>query len=230
MVGALVAIGLLLFVGGIGTFAVKYRLYNVLSDSMIPVLLPGDRIVSDTAASGGDGVRRGDVVMLDPAAWPSDPESAAVVKRVVAVGGDRVSFSSEGNRLGVNGRAVREDYLPAGVPPAYEEFAVTVPARHVFVLGDNRPGSIDSRAHLDEPKSGAVPLSAVRGRLVAVAYPFDRAGELTATEAFRVFDAPRTADTPLLLTAGAVLAGAVLLLAAGVVELLARARRFVARR
>lgn len=228
MVGALVAIGLLLFVGGIGTFAVKYRLYNVLSDSMIPALRPGDRIVSDTAGADDD-VRRGDVVMLDPAAWPNDPESAAVVKRVVALGGDRVRFSTKRNRLEVNGRAVREDYLPPRVRPAYQEFAVTVPARHVFVLGDNRPGSIDSRAHLDEPKSGAVGMNAVLGRVVAVAYPFDRTGQLLGTDAYRAFEEPRTTDTALLLTAGAALAGAALLLAAGVIQLLTRVRRYLAR-
>lgn len=216
---------MLLLVGGVGVFVVKYRFYNVLGDSMSPLLLRGDRILSDTGAAGGDGVRRGDVVMLDAAAWPAAPESAAVVKRVVAVGGDKVSYTGGQDRLEVNGRALAEEYLADGAQPAYADFAVTVPGGHVFVLGDNRPSSIDSRAHLDEPKAGAVPESAIIGRVDAVAYPFERIGALPATAVFAELG-PVGERGPVLLLAGAgVLGGAALLLASGAASLVARLRR-----
>lgn len=223
--GLLLAAGMVLVLGGIGTFVIKYRAYNVLSDSMEPTLRPDDRILSDTAAAGGDEVRRGDIVMLAPDAWPAEPEIAAVVKRVVAIGGDRLSFTPDAGRLEINGTPVTEDYLSAGVLPAYERFAVEVPAGHIFVLGDNRPGSIDSRAHLDEPKSGSVPAGAVLGRAVARAYPFDRARMLPSSGSFGSFGGSSGTDSVVVLAAAALAGGAVLLVVSGGMSLAARLRQ-----
>lgn len=215
---ALLLTGALLIVAAT-TFAVlRYRLYHVESDSMRETLLPGDRIVSDTSYEGGADIRRGDVVMLDKAAWPGEPELSELVKRVVAVGGDTVSYSARGGRLRVNGKPLTEDYLARGMVPAYDDFSVTVPAGRLYVLGDNRPSSMDSREYRGD-KRGTVAASAVHGRVVAIAYPLDRTGELPATG---TFGSPRHSETTLFLVAGGALAGLILLIAAGLETLRVR--------
>lgn len=211
LAGLLLVLGMVFLVGGIGFGVFQYRMYAVLSDSMTPTLKPDDRIVSDTSYADGAGVRRGDIVMLGKAAWPDDVEHAEIVKRVVAVGGDTVAFSAGAADLMVNGRAVAEDYLGKGIEPGYQDFSVRVPAGQVFVLGDNRPGSIDSRADRGKAR-GPVRMTAITGRVVAVAFPFDRAGEVPSTASF---GAQRGTDKSLVLGLGAVAMGLVLLFLAG---------------
>lgn len=207
----LLVLGMVLLVGGIGFGVFQYRMYAVLSDSMTPTLKPDDRIVSDTSFAGGAGIRRGDIVMLGKAAWPDDVEHSEIVKRVVAVGGDTVAFAVDAGRLTVNGRPVGEDYLGRGIEPGDEDFSVRVPERQVFVLGDNRPGSIDSRADRGKER-GPVRSAAITGRVVAVAFPFDRFGEVPPTAAF---GAPRGTDTAFILVLSAAALGLVLLLLSG---------------
>lgn len=224
------AVGLLLFAGlvlagaGAAVLATQYRVYHVLSDSMVGTVLAGDRIVAHTPSAGGAGLRRGDLVMLDRAAWP-DAEAADgdYVKRVVALGGDELSYVPERASLRVNGHLVREDYVD---DPRFGGPAVTVrvPAGHVFVLGDNRAGSQDSRAHLDSPTRGAVPVGAVTGRVVAVAAPLERMRVLEPTAAFTPAGETPEADGTLLPAVAAVGAGMLLWLAAGLVEVRAHRR------
>jgi signal peptidase I len=188
----LLAVGLLLFLGGGVVLAVKYRVYQVTSASMQPTVKTAERVVVDTAV---DGVRRGDVVLLDPRAFPAG-DGEYLVKRVIAVGGDTLVCCDQAGRLTLDGRQLGEEYL-AGDAPSRDPFSVTVPAGHVFVLGDHRSVSLDSRAHLGEPGSGSVREDSVRGRVVAVAFPLDRLGELPATPAFAAFDPVRGAATGL---------------------------------
>lgn len=104
---------------------------------------------------------RGDIVLFDtPTTW-HDPD-AQLVKRVVGVGGDTVACCDTAGRLTVNGRSITENYLRADPPGPQQTFpAVTVPAGDVFVAGDNRNNSFDSRF------AGPVPLSDVTGVAVA---------------------------------------------------------------
>lgn len=141
---------------------------KVESGSMSPTLVAGESVVVWRL---GD-VRRGDVVGFDgrgsfvPLAHPE----VTYVKRVIGLGGDRVTCCDSAGRLVVNGVSLTEDYL---APGTVEEvaFDVVVPAGKMWVMGDNRSDSADSRAHLGDPGGGFVPLSRVEGQVVAVVAP-----------------------------------------------------------
>lgn len=220
----LLALAFVLVVGAVGLGLLKYRPYQVLSESMENTLMVGDRLVADTSADGGKGIQRGDVVMLDRRAWPSDPENADIVKRVIGLGGDTVAYSTKSGRLTVDGRPIREDYLHPGVRQAYEDFRVKVPSGDIFVLGDNRSNSVDSRAS-EGQKRGPVRLSSVRGRVVAVGLPVGRMGTLTPTHAFDSFAPARSTDTMILLVAGLFVGGAVAFVASGIEHLRVAVKR-----
>jgi signal peptidase I len=155
-----------------------YVEYRVPAEvSMSPTLVEGDLITvrTDTASD----LRRGDIVLIEPDAWLV-PTDAPVVKRVVAIGGDQVRGSADG-RIEVNGRAVDEDYLSNDElgPDGFPEFETTVPDRTVFVAGDQRNNSVDSRMLVDEPSRGAFEPEAVMGTVVAI-----NGDPLSATTAF----------------------------------------------
>jgi len=108
------------------------------------------------------------------------------IKRVIGVGGDKVACCDTKGRVTVNGHALDESaYLFPGAEPSATNFTVTVPQGHLWVMGDNRGNSADSRAHLGSPGGGTVPDSTVVGRAVALVYPFSRATRLTTPDTFK---------------------------------------------
>lgn len=168
--------------------------YRIPSGSMEPLLQPGDRISVDRSAYDTTQVRRGDVVVVDGAGsfvpyesrtalarsvdgaltWLGlAPDTTAVVKRVAGRGGDIVSCCTADGSLSVNGEAVPEEYL-AEPPASAVPFTATVPAGRLFLLGDNRHHSLDSRALLGAPGGGMIAESAVIGRVTGIAWPLDR--------------------------------------------------------
>ncbi|GAA1975869.1 signal peptidase I [Kitasatospora viridis] len=186
--GVALALGLLLLVGGFAGIAVLYRPYAVPTGSMEPGILAGDTVLGRTVS--GSTVGRGDVVVFQDPVWGNE----TLVKRVVAVGGDTVAGDVRGG-ITVNGTRIAEPYLePAGPAPAGDAFSVTVPAGRLFVLGDNRTGSLDSRVHLDQDL-GTVPDSAVKARVEATVWPFARFGPHHPTDAFAALGRP-TAGRP----------------------------------
>jgi signal peptidase I len=113
----------------------------------------------------------------------SSGEDRNLVKRVIAVGGDRVTCAR--HRLYVNGlRLVEDEYLHPRVRPCVRAYSLQVPQGRLFVLGDNRQHSGDSGFHRDGPYNGTVSETTVIGPAVAVALPFSRAHGLPLPEAF----------------------------------------------
>ncbi|MEU0070458.1 signal peptidase I [Streptomyces sp. NPDC006332] len=164
--GVAVALGLVMFLAGFGWGVVVYRPYTVPTSSMTPTINAGNRVLAQRI-DGGE-IRRGDVVVFKDTSWVSN---ALVVKRVVAVGGDTVSCCTEG-KLTVNGKQIEEPYLPAGSVAESTNFPeVTVPKGRLFLLGDEREGSLDSTAHLTDAARGTVSQNAVTARVDAVVWP-----------------------------------------------------------
>ncbi|MFG2356498.1 signal peptidase I [Streptomyces sp. NPDC048521] len=164
---AALVVGLLGLVLAIGTFAhmrAAYGASTIRSGSMAPTYEPGDRIVWEHV--DGSELRHGDIVMFRA------PESYGVdgllMKRVIGVGGDRVACCTlvgSQERVTVNGKPIAEPYVHGGdADGAHQSYDVKVPAGRLFLLGDYRANSQDSRFHLDE-EGGTVSVDAVRGRV-----------------------------------------------------------------
>jgi len=97
-----------------------------------------------------------------------------LVKRLIGLPGDHISCCNALGQMSVNGVPLKEPYvlLPAGVQAVSEKsFDVTVPEGTVWVMGDNRYNSADSRYHMDDPGKGFVPLSDVVGKAFVISWP-----------------------------------------------------------
>ncbi|KOX05923.1 signal peptidase I [Streptomyces sp. NRRL B-3648] len=205
--GLAVALGLVLFLGGFAWGALVYRPYTVPTSSMTPTIDAGDRVLAQRV-DGGE-VRRGDVVVFEDKTWVTN---AKVVKRVVAVGGDTVSCCTDG-KLTVNGKQIDEPYLPEGSLAEIKNFGtVTVPEGRLFLLGDERQGSLDSTAHLTDAVKGTVARTAVSARVDAVVWPWK--GMLKRPTGFETLGA-LSRPGPLRTIELLVVAGAVLVLGGG---------------
>ena len=156
-------------------------------------------------------IHRGDVVVFhDPANWlPTydqiegnkylykakealvtvgilpNPAKQYLVKRVIGVGGDNVQCCSKNGKLLINGKESNETYVFAGNKPSDIKFNVTVPEGKLWVMGDHRGASADSRYHQDDINKGFVPESEVVGRVVAVIWPFKNAKLVDRVNALR---------------------------------------------
>lgn len=176
--GLAVALGCVLFLGGFGWGAVTYRPYTVPTDSMRPTVNPGDKVLAQKVS--GSDVHRGDVVVFKDALWGDLPE----VKRVVGIGGDTVACCDKQGRMTVDGKPVDEPYLRGSGPASLTSFSTKVPEGELFLVGDNRAVSLDSRVHLQDSQQGSVPVGDVRARVDATAWPLGRVGRLSRTSAF----------------------------------------------
>ncbi|MGW3951944.1 signal peptidase I [Streptomyces sp. NPDC004752] len=159
----------LLFLLLLNTFVAQP--FQIPSGSMESGLRIGDRVlVNKLAYRFGAGPRRGDIVVFDGTGYFGD---ADYIKRVVGVGGDHVVCCDKEGRIEVNGRAVDETaFLHPGDSPSTVPFDVVVPEGRLFVLGDHRSDSSDSRDHLGSPGGGMIPVGEVIGRADWIAWPF----------------------------------------------------------
>ncbi|OEJ33940.1 signal peptidase I [Streptomyces subrutilus] len=194
--GVICAVFLLL----LGNFVVQPFL--IPSRSMQPTLQVGDRVLVDKLAYRfGEQPRRGDVVVFDgtgsfvrerPAGHPvgellhgaasalglAEPSDTDFVKRVVGVGGDDVVCCDARGRIVVNGVPLEEPYLHPGDAPSKVPFRIVVPLGTLWVMGDHRSQSRDSRDHLGEPGGGMVPVEKVIGRAGWIGWPVTRWGKV----------------------------------------------------
>ncbi|NXY97393.1 signal peptidase I [Streptomyces sp. BR123] len=174
--------------------------FLIPSKSMEPTLQVGDRVlVNKLAYRFGDQPRRGDVVVFDgtgsfvqespadnalagfvrravSALGIGEPSETDFVKRVVGVGGDDVVCCDADGRIKVNGMPVDEPYLYPGDTPSKVPFRIVVPLGTLWVMGDHRSQSRDSRDHLGEPGGGMVPVEKVIGRADRIGWPVSRWG------------------------------------------------------
>ncbi|MFF3097562.1 signal peptidase I [Streptomyces cyaneofuscatus] len=188
--------------------------FVIPSGSMEQTIKIGDRVLVDKLTPNfGSKPQRGDVVVFkDPGGWlqqenaagkedppigvkqatealkfigllPSDDEQD-LIKRVVAVGGDTVKCCGTDGRVTVNGIPLNEPYLHPDDRPSTVQFEVEVPAGRLFMMGDHRSNSADSRFHLDEPDKGTVSEEEVVGRAVVIAWPFSNWTTLEERETF----------------------------------------------
>ncbi|MFJ7216612.1 signal peptidase I [Amycolatopsis sp. NPDC098790] len=142
---------------GFGRIMLGYEAYSIPGASMSPTLKPGDRIVVRRAPDAE--VHRGDVVAIDSSAYADQSRAGISVVRVVGVAGDTVACCTD-EHLSVNGKAITEPYITPGYEGLFE-FSAKVPEGTIFVEGDNRGNSDDSRF------GGPVALSGVTGFVVA---------------------------------------------------------------
>ncbi|QCB97248.1 signal peptidase I [Arthrobacter sp. PAMC25564] len=170
--------------------------YFIPSASMEPLFLSGDRILVSRTDFRAEPVRRGDVVVFDgrgsfaplnsgkgPVAdllagaghWLGLAGSdSTYVKRVIGLPGDHVVCCDAAGKLTVNGQQIAEPYLYGGDAPSELAFSVVVPAGRLWLMGDHRSMSADSRSLLGAPGGGMVPLDRVIGRPVQIIWPLDR--------------------------------------------------------
>ena len=156
---------------------------TVSSSSMAPTLVPGERLLVRKAGVDREHLPVGQVVVVDAAdLWTTrdDPAGTVFVKRIVGVGGDRITCCDDAGRILRNGAPVPE--FPGVTEPSDQvEFDIEVPPNHYWLVGDNRAHSADSRAHLGDPGGGNVPASRIMGTVTAVVWPVGSLRELAAS-------------------------------------------------
>jgi signal peptidase I len=191
-----IAVIAILLSTGIKTFLV--RSFFIPSGSMQNTLQIDDRILVNELVPGLIDIERGDVVVFkDPGGWL--PPSAAkeqtpvgavlefvglapsssddhLIKRVIGLPGDTVECCNALGQILVNGVPIDEaDYIAPGTARAsLIDFSVTVPKDSLWVLGDNRNNSKDSRYNTETPSAGFVPMKNVVGRAFVTVWPLDR--------------------------------------------------------
>ena len=191
----------------IGIKALFVQAFYIPSGSMNDTLVFNDRIlVQKVSYWGSASPQRGDIVVFgDPGGWLDDatapqprnalakglevfglfPTGGHLVKRVIGVGGDTVACCDKRGRVTVNGTALHEqDYLAAGERPSAITFEQKVPEGHLWVMGDNRSESADSRVHLGDPGGGFVPEENVVGKVFSVVWPLSHLKVLDRPDTF----------------------------------------------
>jgi signal peptidase I len=183
--------------------------FYIPSGSMQNTLAIGDRVLINKVVYHLRSVHRGDIVVFDgtgswdfdtPASSPNifakavdelegivgiSHDASIYIKRVVGLPGDRVACCNAKHQVTVNGVPLSESsYLFPGNDPSDQKFSVTVPQGRIWVMGDHRAISYDSRGHLGDPGGGTIPESAILGRAFVIIWPPSRVGFLNIPATF----------------------------------------------
>jgi signal peptidase I len=210
------------------------EVFSIPSGSMENTLLPGDRVLVSKIVYRFRDVARGDVVVFSgQGSWGPDapPPSGNpflrlwddltnligvtapgtdYIKRVIGLPGDHVVCCDAQGRITVNGVPLSEQsYIYPGDVPSSVPFDAVVPAGHLWVMGDNRADSDDSRYRTTDPGGGAIPESEVVGRAFLIIWPPSRIGDLPIPATFQQVALHATAAAPAVLggTAAALTVG-----------------------
>jgi signal peptidase I len=211
------------------------EVFSIPSGSMENTLLPGDRVLVSKIVYRFRDIARGDVVVFSgQGSWgpdapppPGNPflrlwddltnlvgvtaPGTDYIKRVIGLPGDHVVCCDAQGRVTVNGVPLSEQsYIHPGDVPSSVPFDITVPAGHLWVMGDNRADSDDSRYRTTDPGGGSIPRSEVVGRAFVIIWPPSRIGDLPIPATFQQVALHATAAAP------AVLGGSAAALTVGV--------------
>src|SRR5215472_6601310 len=212
----------------IKTYAIQA--FFIPSSSMEQTLDVGDRVLINKLVYDFRGIHRGDIVVFDGnGSWdfnqPPDNsnifskfwndiegivgishDTTIYIKRVIGLPGDHVACCNAAGQVTVNGVPLSEQsYLYPGNVPSTDRFNITVPAGRLWVMGDHRAVSYDSRGHIGDPGGGTIPENAVLGRAFVIIWPPSRWGFL---------DIPATFEQPKLNASAAAAGGSSAALAA----------------
>ena len=188
------------------------QVYKIPSASMENTLMVGDRVLVNKLVYHFRGIGRGDIVVFSgqgswgPDAPPpsSDPvvrvfddvlsglglhtDQTYYIKRVIGLPGDHVACCTAQDQVTVNGVPLNEaSYVaPGGIQEqSYDPFHIVVPAGYVWVEGDNRGDSADSRLHMSDPGGGAIPINQIVGRAFFKIWPPSQFGDLPIPSDFQ---------------------------------------------
>ena len=184
------------------------QFFFIPSGSMENTLQIQDRVAVNKLPFVSKNISRGDVVVFrDPSNWLPEPfvgdENKIVskvkeglvlvgvlpnpakqylVKRVLGVAGDEVICCTKSGKVTINGKVAVEPYIFAGNKPSELKFNVTVPEGKIWVMGDHRSASADSRYHQDDMNNGFVPVSRITGRAYAIIWPIKNIGIISSQD------------------------------------------------
>lgn len=164
----LTIVALVLLIAGLAILLTTYDLHRIRTATMLPTL-PVSGLGVYLPVDEADDIEPGDIVRFR-SDWPDAQGFPELTFRVLAVGGDRVA-GERGGKITINGSVLDEPYIDTINSAVQPQFEIVVPDGRLFVAGDARSMSFDSRLRLDDEHEGTIAADSVSGRLVGVAWP-----------------------------------------------------------
>jgi signal peptidase I len=142
----------------------------VKGQSMYPTLEPNNYLIINKIPYIIHEPERGDIIVFKSSLKTLDGKEKDLIKRVIAIEGDRIAVKD--GKLYINGEEIKEDYINGDFTTG--DIELQVPEDQVFVMGDNRGNSLDSR----DPRVGTVDIHTIRGKVLVRLFPFNKIGKV----------------------------------------------------